>query len=253
MPRISRQASVRQIVQGHDRVLSLAILDNDHASLVPTSGSFTLRQGATIIAGPTAITVAATNTVTVTAAESNAGTLGGDLLEWWDFTISGETGHVFRRSAFLVRHELFQSVSDTDLTNRHEDLTRIRPSGLSSFQPYLDAAWERILRDLSRMHGQRPELIMDQWALFDLELQGSLEFIFRDFETQFGEGRYASLKDEYKEMYKQSWKDLGFRYDDDEDGVIDTLDQRWGQADQHRKAEGWPWMWSGDQEPPNLE
>jgi len=140
----------------------------------------------------------------------------------------GGTLYRFRRDAALVRSRLYPSISDGDLTERHTELATWRARDATSFQPYIDAAWDDVLLRLME-DGRYPYLILSPWSLRSVHLARALTLVFRDFAASTDpQGKYAKLAEVYAAEYHKSWARVIMRYDADQDGQIGTDEQMVG-------------------------
>jgi hypothetical protein len=221
------------------RFLSPEYVERDRANLIkcrvyrdgalsaPTSGTVTVYNGS-----GTEVVAAASVTITGDVAEYSIGavTLAAEELEeaWlfeWALVMGDTITHTFRNEGGCVRRKLYPVITDDDLLRRHTDLSDLRPSGLSSFQDYIDEAWaelqNRIVGD-----GQRPYLVMSPSAFREPHIYKTLELMFLDFSTSVGDGKFADMSDHYGRLYGIAWNRLNFRYDTDDDGQPDADSRR---------------------------
>jgi hypothetical protein len=153
--------------------------------------------------------------------------LGEGYIQEWALTISGNV-YVFRRTCSLVRRRLYPVVYDGDLTSVYSDLASLRPSSLSSYQPYIDDAWFTIIRRLRTEGGGLEYLVISPESMFEAHRHLSLYLIWRDFHSSLGQsnGRYLDLSQEHYKLYQDEWKRINFIYDYDHDGKADEPDLR---------------------------
>ena len=133
----------------------------DGALAAPTSGTVTIYNAAGV-----AVIDAAAVTVTGSIAEYAliAGdTSGGELgLGWrieWSLLMPDTVTHIFRIDSGLVRRRLYPVISDIDLKRRHTDLDDLRDSGSTSYQDFLDEAWQDILSSFPGHGARRPSSV----------------------------------------------------------------------------------------------
>jgi len=130
----------------------------------------------------------------------------------WVLLIDSET-HTFRQDAALVIRLLYPVITDVDLRRCHADLSNLLPPNKSSWQDYIDEAWDRITHRLLEQ-GRRPYLIMSPWSLREVHLNLTLALIMTDLETySTGRGKYAELADRYHKAFEERWGKLTFTYD----------------------------------------
>ncbi len=218
------------IVRGTDQTLAVKWLQQEAAVPGPTAGTFTLKQGSTVLLDAVPCTTLGASftptsaTYDVLAATTTDQSLGSDYLEIWTLTAAvGDVGSdetiEFRRSAHLVLSALWPMVSDADLVARHRRLDDMLPPGATDWAEYRELAWEILNRDLIKK-GRRPELVLDSYALIDAHVYKSLELIFRDLSTLVGDGRFTEFALLYGEAYTNEWDVIQFRYDRNEDNAI---------------------------------
>src|SRR5210317_1866191 len=121
-------------------------------------------------------------------------TLGEGYIQEWSLYIN-ELVYVFRRTCSVVRRRLYPVVYDGDLTSVYSDLASLRPSTLSSYQPYIDDAWFTIIRRLRTEGGGLEYLVISPESMFEAHRHLTLYLIWRDFHSSLGQsnGRYLDL------------------------------------------------------------
>lgn len=195
-------------------------LFRDGAAVAVVSGTVSIYNAA-----GTAVVSAAAVTVSAGVATYAAGPFTGLPLEegWrvqWNLVGSG-FDYTFDRQAALCRRRLFPVITDTDLTARHSDLTNIRPPSMTSFQSYIDEAWNDLLFQL-RQKGTIPELVTSPEDLRQVHLFLTLKLIFTDFAIRFGDGsRWPSLAEMYGKEARSAFSQLSLVYSSDDSGNSD--------------------------------
>tara|TARA_Y100001963_G_C6760658_1_gene439300 strand:+ start:574 stop:1341 length:768 start_codon:yes stop_codon:yes gene_type:complete len=212
------------------QITSLKIY-RDGSQIDPTSATYTLikPEGESVVSDVVA-TIDVDGTVSYT---HSAGQLSSSLLleegyiQEWNVTISG-IEYLFRRMAAVVRRRLYPTVSQNDLTHIYANLSDVRPSSITSYQPYIDDAWYQIQRRIRTQNIGYPYLIMTAESFFDCHRHLSLYLIFRDFHSALGQsnGRYLDLAQEHYRLYQDGWGQINFIYDQDNDGKADDPDKR---------------------------
>jgi hypothetical protein len=109
-------------------------------------------------------------------------TLGEGYIQEWSLYIN-ELVYVFRRTCSVVRRRLYPVVYDGDLTSVYSDLASLRPSTLSSYQPYIDDAWFTIIRRLRTEGGGLEYLVISPESMFEAHRHLTLYLIWRDFHS----------------------------------------------------------------------
>ena len=228
MALVGRIGLPAMIERGRDTSLSFTVTDAAGVEQTATAATVTIYDGGeTIVDAASATTLGPPAAYTVTGASTTDRPLSAEWLAVWTMTIGG-TVYTFRQPAYLVRHILYPTVTDDDLTALHSDLDALRDSAnMTTFEPFRTQAWERIQRKMIAK-GNRPALVMDPWALRDLHVFASLELIWRDFASSLGDDRYRELAEYYSTAHASEWDSLVFRYDDDEDGRISSDERRTG-------------------------
>lgn len=194
------------------------------------SGSYTLiKPDGTKLVDAAAVTIVA-NVASYThsaASLPNTLTLGEGYIQEWSLYIN-ELVYVFRRTCSVVRRRLYPVVYDGDLTSVYSDLASLRPSTLSSYQPYIDDAWFTIIRRLRTEGGGLEYLVISPESMFEAHRHLTLYLIWRDFHSSLGQsnGRYLDLSQEHYKLYQDEWKRINFIYDYDHDGKADEPDLR---------------------------
>lgn len=225
---IARTLLPAMIERGRDTAVSLDVFSDAGAQQTASAATVVFYDGGEeVIASVAATTTGPPASYTVPAATTTGRALSAEWLAVWTLTISG-TDYVFQQPCYLVRRQLYPTITDTDLTRRHSDLDALRDTAnMATFEPYRVAAWERIQRQLIR-RGNRPALILDSFALTDLHVAETLADLFRDFGSSLGDSRYTDMAAHYAEVAKAEWGSIVFRYDEDEDGTIDQGEERRG-------------------------
>lgn len=185
-----------------------------------TAASVVIYDGAeTVQASVAATTLGPPASYTLPALTTSSRGLSERWLEVWSLTIGG-TPYVFRQSGYLVRHAYYSVITDTDLLALHAELTDLLPSGTTDFSAYRERSRQKIERELLKK-ARRPHLIFDPWALLDADVYLSLFYIFHDWASSIGDGRYKELAAEYEGKFAEEMKSVRFHYDDAQSGTVD--------------------------------
>lgn len=224
--------SLPQIVErGADKVSTVLaeirlVPSGDPAFLVSAGWTYAIYAGSRLVYESTTITAASpflSHSVPGSALASEP--LSDRLQERWTGTISGNPDQVFTRPLYLVRHALNQAISDDDLFSLHSDLADLRDPDQADYGAQRQTAWDMLQKWLI-FKGNRPQLIMDDWALVDVHRFLSLAVIFGDFAQSVGDGRYRELADQYREKAREEFNKLQFAYDWDEDGTHGAAEEK---------------------------
>ena len=196
----------------------------DGALASPTSGTITIYDSSNVkVVDGAAITVSGSVAqYSVSGATLSAYPFNDGWRVEWSLLMPDSIVHLFQRSASLVRRRLYPVITDDDLIEAHSDLSTLRPSNLSSYQPYIDAGWHDII-DMLQNAGNFPYLVMEPSAFRRVHLYKTLELISRDFSTSFGDGsKWDTLAEVYDQKFETNWGRLNFIYDRDDDGLADS-------------------------------
>ena len=217
--------------RGRPRILAKNIAETvdcpvwlDGALMAPASGTFSLfdESGVTVTTGAVVV-VAQIATYPILASHTSAKELSDRWREEWSLVIAGVT-RLFVFDAYLARRKPYPVVTDADLIRRHSDLADLRPRSLSSYQPYLDEAWDVTIGRLLEM-GVLPQRVVTPWSLRGVHLLETMVLICRDFASMLDAGdRWDVLGKEYREEAESAWGRLTFRLDDSEDGTGNRRD-----------------------------
>lgn len=228
---VSPQSLPRTIEIGVSTTLTLDVYPEDSATLTAASAAtVTVYQGQAVLVNAAVATVggAYTASYALSGSVTTGLTPSDDYLEVWSITVSGAV-HTFQRAGYLVRRAFHPSVTDAALTDYHSDLANLRPSTLTTYEPYRRRAGDWIQRRLLEQ-GRRPWLVFDAWALEVPHVYKALSLIFTDFESSIGDGRYAKLAASYEARAEAEFAKVQFRYDLAETGTIRESDGQSGVA-----------------------
>lgn len=226
---ILRYQLPRFIERGVTQTLSLDVYNDAGSQQTITSGTLTIYAGGSALSGVDGVAVSggAPGTYSLADTATSGEGLSDRWLEVWSVAISG-TDYVFRRPAYLVRHKLYPTITDTDITDRYDDLDDYLDSDTTTFQAYRDAAWVIVNRDLIK-RGRRPELVMDSYSVAEAHIHKTFELVFGDFASKVGSpGRYEERERYHRDMYRREWEDMVLTYDADEDGTPDEEERQSG-------------------------
>ena len=145
----------------------------------------------------------------------------------WTLTMPDGNSYEYWRECSIVLRRLWPVVSGKTLLSRHTELKRWQLDG-PSLQTFVDMSWNEIMLRL-REDGRRPYLIMSPGHLANVHSFLSLHYYFLDASTSMADGKYRDMAKYYYERYEKAWSRMTFRYDDDEDNVIDDEDEYLGE------------------------
>lgn len=218
--------------RGRSQVSDIRVF-RDGAQKVPTGGTYTLTSptGEKIVDG-VAVTISGGGTCsyTLSAAQlKDSLKLSEGYLEEWSLTLSDGTP-IFRRAAAVVRRRLYPVLSTQDLTDYYSQLNDLLPSNLTSYQPYIDTAWNTILRKIASNGLGYSYLIMSPDSFFEVHLHLTLSRIFQDFHSSLGNqvSHYFELSNQHFDRYRDEWSALNFLYDEENENEITNPEKRTG-------------------------
>jgi hypothetical protein len=211
------------IEQGKAESLSVAI-ERDGAAAPLVSGTLTIYNAAgTKIIDAVAGTVAAGvfTFPTIGATVFDAETLGPNYLIQVDVDMGAEGDFRFMNDMVLCLAQLYPTVGQTDLVQRHSEAAALLGATVTSLQQYIDQAWSDIT---TRLYLESVEFwtwrtpAATRQVLFDR----ALELLFFDYSTLLnGADRYLSLANHYSELYERDWERLQSKADTAEDNTLE--------------------------------
>jgi len=239
MPELSTPYAPRirapQLIQRTKTQLVSLDVYRDGAKIDFTSGLYSLQDqtGKFILEDQNVNKVDSSAQYTIAASQvPSTTTLSEGWMETWKITI-GSTQYTFKRLAYICLSPIYPVISDIDLTTLYPDLSNLLPTGESSWQKWIDESWFQVLNRI-RIAGRLPYLIMDPHALREPHINLCLSLIWRALHSALGqsEGRYLDLAREHERAFERTFSSMNFRYDEDEDGVMDDPYERTGGVSQ---------------------
>ena len=199
-------------------------LSEDGAVVAIDSATYSLydENSVAIVDAETAVVAPLTNVLTyeVTSAILPLETILSDnWLEEWVVTFTDGRVETVRREVSLCLRLLYPLVNDSDLLERHSDLTKLLADGEDDWHKPINAAWKGLNAKLLGT-GKRPYLILSSWALRELHICMTLEIIFTDLQTYSGggPGKYTDLSSKYNKCTEKLWGGLQLTMDSGETG-----------------------------------
>ncbi len=220
---IVRYALPRFVELGVTQTLDLDVYAGDGPQQTVSAGTVTVRLGGEVLINAATITPGAPSTYSLLGTAHETRQPSDDYLETWAVTIGG-LPYTFQREGYMVRRAYRSAITDTDLTDRHSELSTFSAS-LGGYQRYRDEADVEVQMALIDQ-GRRPWLIFDRSSVRRLHLLKTFELVFNDFMSTVGDGKWERLRDMYAARYETALKAITFRYDDGETGTIDSPSQR---------------------------
>jgi len=223
---VARNRAPDFLEQGRDNTISME-LQEDGATLTPSAGSLTVKDGAgATISTPAVSFVGGIATATVTTADLAGKAFASNWTEVWELTLSGVVKR-FLRPAIHCLQEPYNPVGESDLEAVHSDLFRANalPVGRTSWQDYSDEAFLDFI-SFTMSTPFPPHTIVDWFRVRPYLVTTSLERVSRDLLTvEGGNGKWTLLNEMYREKAPIELRRLGYRTDRDEDGLIDSTDE----------------------------
>lgn len=233
-PYAPRIRSPQLIERAKTQLVTLEVY-RDGAKVDFTTGLYTLQNnsGGYIVQDELVNKVDTTAQYTIAASQVPITTdLSEGWIETWKITI-GTTQYKFRRPAYVCLSPIYPVISDIDLQTLYPDLSNLLPTTETSWQKWIDEAWYQVLNRI-RIAGRLPYLIMDPNALREPHLNLTLALIWRALHSALGqsEGRYLDLANLHERSFEKSLSSTNFRYDNDQNDVMDDPYDRTGGVSQ---------------------
>lgn len=205
------------IQRGQEQALACPVYLSG-ALVAPSGGTVTIYDGSgAVVVDAAAVTVSGSiATYTLSSGATSSRTPEDGWRVEWALTIASSV-HTFRTDAVLVHRRLYPVVVDTDLYGRHADLQRRLPTGSTSWQAKLDAAFGEIEGRLLE-GGVRPWLILAPSALRRSHLALTLSLIFAELSQGATGTADAELSARYRQEYADAWTALTFPQADPDTG-----------------------------------
>lgn len=151
--------------------------------------------------------------------------LGEGYFETWDLLLADGTQREIRREASLAIRELYPVLAEIDLEGEYPDITFALGQVLTSYQPFIDEAWKRIINRLIR-EGVLTYLVMSPTAFRDVHRELTFYLMFKWFFMHQGqESRWMELFKSHLAAYEAEWGKLNFVFDADHDGFADSSER----------------------------
>lgn len=151
--------------------------------------------------------------------------LGEGYFEIWDLVLDDGTQRKIRREASLAIRELYPVLAEIDLDGEYPDISFALGTTLTSYQPFIDEAWKRIINRLIS-EGVLTYLVMSPTAFRDVHRELTFYLMFKWFFMKQGQdSRWADLFKSHLAAYEAAWGKLNFVFDADHDGIADTSER----------------------------
>lgn len=215
-----------QAVQNLDFPIEVKIYEGG-AQVPPSSATITIKDpdGAELVSDATMSIEGSVGTLTYTlTAEKTTDLLENALIEI-EYTVSG----IKDKLTFffdVVIQKLLCAVADADLKNYFPDLTAHLWTGETSYSKQIDEAFRVVKRDIKNK-GRRPAMLIDGSQVRELVIVktlGNIFFAFSKAPDDIWWARYEKALDQYQALLEG----LLIKYDEDEDGLIDSAEKKTG-------------------------
>jgi hypothetical protein len=196
----------------------------DGVSLVSLTGGTLAVYDATGAAHSTPAVAESADVLSATVTLSGETPGRGWRLDW---TATQTGGAVIRLSqaAIVVRLGAVCPVESDDIKRMHPELFGVYPTGQTSWQPQVDAAWAEVQATLAQTASVSVDRVTDPSVLYPLVLRLALVQACRI--GRGASGKLAELAAMYQAEYAEMLRVLAMPVDDDGDGLAD----RSGRAD----------------------
>lgn len=164
----------------------------------------------------------------------------------WDPEPTAESGkRTYRREAVVAKFALVPPIADDDLTvGNYPDLVSLLgdfadtgPNGESTLQPYIDEAWNWVVRKLLKV-GRWQDQLVSTYDVLEVTRERAWFLIFRFlFRSASGDAvRFETLMTDHKVNSLAEWQAVSGRWDNDHDGLADSEDRDPASGLLHRNA-----------------
>jgi hypothetical protein len=211
-----------EAVKGYDFLIEAKVY-KDGSQEVPTEATVTVKdQGGTKIAEDKEMTIDDEGTLTYTLEAAKVSDLFEDGVIEIEYTTDDDAKHKMVRLFDMVLNSLTCSVTDDDLKSYMPKIASFLWSGETCYDKQIEEAFRLIKRDI-KDKGRRPHMLLDGEQIRELIIIKSFVLIFGAFfKERSDEDRWWVLYEEFKERYESRFSKLVIKYDEDEDGLIDS-------------------------------
>jgi hypothetical protein len=188
-----------------------------------TSATFSLMNpaGEAIVDSQTASVAGGVVSYSLGASVLNDEEFGLRWLVLFDVIIGGVT-YSFYNDAAICKTQIYPPITPTDLSDRHGDLSNLLPTGVTSTQAYIDAAWIELT---SWLYSEAVPFwtLRTVSALREPLIFGALALCFRDFSTLLDSAdRYTELAEMYETRKHKARQRLRGYFDRGEDDSVSS-------------------------------
>jgi len=138
----------------------------------------------------------------------------------WTFTADGEV-RKFNSFFDVVEWKIHLNVIDSDLEKYHPDILDHLWTGQSTYANQIHLAWRAIKQDI-KAKGRRPSLIVVDEDIKKLIELKTFCFIFESFYRKASDDVWLVRADRADQAYKDQFNKTTLRYDESQDGIVDT-------------------------------
>lgn len=211
-----------EAVKGYEFLIEAKVY-KDGEQEVPTAATITVKdQGGTEIVEDQAMEIDEDGTLTYTLEAAKVSDLFEDGVIEIEYTTEDDAKHKMVRLFDMVLNSLTCSVTDDDLKKYMPKIASFLWSGETCYDKQIEEAFRLVKRDI-RDRGRRPHMLIDGEQVRELVIVKTFCLVFMAFFKQRSdEDRWWVLYEEYKEKYAAQFSKLIIKYDEDEDGLIDS-------------------------------
>jgi hypothetical protein len=195
-----------------------------------TSGTLSVYDETGALHSSPAVTITA-EVATASVTLSTVTPARGWRLDWVLTTAS--TSYAFSQAAVVSRLGAVCPVTSDDLKSTHPELFGVYPSGQTSWQPQVDAAWAEVQATLAQANSVTVDTITDSTVLYPLVLRLALVKACRI--GRGASGKLSELAATYEAEYADLLRMLTVSVDTTGDGL----------ADEQAKADAATWTVDG--------
>lgn len=214
-PLFIEQGKAEQFELDVERAGSPASITSGTLTIYNQSGDKVIAATAGTVSGGTFIFPAIGSTV------FDDSTLGPNFIVQVDLIIGTDGTFRFTNDMVLCKAQLWPTIGQTDLIDRHSEAANLLGAAVASLQPYIDGAWAdiktRLYVDGVHFWKWRTATATRQ-VLFDR----AFELLFFDYATLMNSNdRYMALAEHYSGLYERDWERLKSKADLAEDNTLE--------------------------------
>lgn len=221
-----------EAVKGEDYPIEIKVY-KEGIQLIPSSALITIKDpdGSAQVTDQSMAIESGVGTMTYTFPAANTIELWENAIIQVVYTVSS-VDYKLIRLFDVVLNRLTPAITDDDLKNHFPDLADELWENVTTYNKQILEAFREVKRDLKNK-GRRPVMLIDGSQLREIHITKTFEIIFKSFFKTTDDMWYLL----YKEMqlnYSTQFDALIIKYDENEDGVIDS--------DEKERRAGSNWM-----------